>query len=133
MKQTDDDQDFATRFAEALQPFISRDRDRGRSWADIGADLGVTGPGVRKQLAGGTPSIRTIALAYEKYGVAVPYRGVEFGKAVAPKRRGRTRRATENQLSLPFEITAPPSAKTLVLKRIPKGIRRYRLQLVIGA
>jgi hypothetical protein len=132
MKQTDEDQRFASRFAEALRPFISRDRNQGKSWAKIAEALGVTAPGLQKQLAGGTPSIRTVALAYEKYGISVPYRGVGFAKALASKGRGRKRRTTENQLFLPFDIVAPASSRTIVLKRIPHGTRRYRLQLIIG-
>jgi hypothetical protein len=132
MKKTDEDRQFALRFAEALQPFVSRDRGKGRSWAQIGADLGVSGPGVQKQLAGGTPSIRTIALAYDKYGVSVPYKGIELAKVIA--RKGKIKRGPMSglQLSLPFEITAPVSSKTLILKRLPRGVRRYRLELVIG-
>ncbi len=133
MKKTADDRQFALRFAEVLHPFVSQDRDKGKSWAQIGADLGVSGPGVQKQLAGGTPSIRTIALAYEKYGISVPYKGIEVAKTVARKRRTRAAETkTGPQLSLPFEITAPASFRTLVLKRLPRGVRRYRLQLVIG-
>lgn len=132
MKQTADDERFAKKFAEALQPYISQDRDAGRSWAKIAADLGVTAPGLQKQLAGGTPSIRTIALAYEKYRISVAYGGIEIAKAVSAKQKKSRRRTTDNQLLLPFEITAPAFSRDLVLKRIPQGVRRYRLQIVIA-
>jgi hypothetical protein len=132
MKRTEEDQRFAARFAEALAPFVAGEREKGRSWAQIALDLGVTAAGLQKQLAGGTPSIRTIALAHSKYGLSVPYEGVEISKAITSRKRGKSRRGAENQLLLPFDIIAPVSSKALILRRAPFGIRRYRLQLVIA-
>jgi hypothetical protein len=133
MKQTDEDARFAQRFARELQPHIASDRDGGKSWAEIAKALGVTAPGLQKQLAGGTPSIRTIALAYDRYKVSVPYEGIEIAKALATKRSKRkTGRPYENQLLLPFDITAPAFSRGIRLKRMPQGVRRYRLQLLIA-
>ncbi len=132
MKQTRADRDFARRFGEALNPHISRERELGKSWAQIGSELGVTGNGLQKQLAGGTPSIRTIAFAYRKYGLSVRYQGIEVAKAISGRRKGKRASEGEGQLQLPFEITAPPSSKRLLLMPVSKGLRRYRLQLTIG-
>jgi transcriptional regulator with XRE-family HTH domain len=132
MKKTEEDRLFASRFAEVLQPFVSRDRDNGKSLAEIAAELGVTAAGLQKQLAGGTPSIRTIVRAYKKYGVSVPYEDTEIAKAVSSKGRRRNGQAIERQFLLPFDIIAPAFSKALVLKRIPQGVRRYRLQLTVG-
>src|SRR5690348_9597064 len=121
MKQTEQDRQFAGRFAEALQPHVTREQEEGKSLAEIGSKLGVTGPGLQKQLAGGTPSIRTIALAYRHYKIAVSYEGIDFAKAVAGKKKAL--RVPEKQLLLPFEITAPAASKSIVLKLVPGGIR----------
>lgn len=130
MKQTDEDRRFAARFASALQPFVSRDRDEGKSLAEIAADLGVTAAGLQKQLGGGTPSIRTIALAYKKYLLSVPYEDIEFTAEIAQKRR-RSKNAAEGQLLLPLDITIPKSCKALVLRRVPQSVRRYTLKLTV--
>jgi hypothetical protein len=132
MKRTDEDRSFAARFAEALHPHVLRERNNGRSLVQIAAGLGVTAPGLQKQLNGGTPSIRTIALAHGLYGVSVPYEGIEISRAVSTKRKGKQKKSSERQLLLPFEITVPAASKDLVLKLVPQGVRRYRLQLTVG-
>jgi hypothetical protein len=132
MKRTDEDRSFAARFAEALQPHVVSERNKGRSLVQIAAGLGVTAPGLQKQLNGGTPSIRTIALAHRVYGVSVPYEGIEISEAVSTPRKGKQKKRSERQLLLPFEITLPAPSKNIVLKLLPQGVRRYRLQLTVG-
>jgi transcriptional regulator with XRE-family HTH domain len=129
MKQTEEDRRFAGRFAYALQPYIAREQDKGRSLAEIARELGVTGPGLQKQLAGGTPSIRTIALAHAIYKISVPYGGIEFTKSLSAKRKYKE--TQERQLHLPFEITAPTIAKEVGVKLVSNGIRKYRLHLTV--
>lgn len=107
------------------------ERTKGKTLAQIAARLGVTAAGLQKQLGGGTPSIRTIALAHAIYEVAVPYEGVDISKAVSVKKRKR-QRVEERQLVLPFEITAPAPSTDLVLKLLLHGVRRYRLQHTVG-
>src|SRR5438270_580558 len=102
MKKTDEDRLFATRFATALQAHVDRELRSGKSMAKIAEGLGVTGWGLQKQLNGGTPSIRTIALAYAKYGVSVPYDGIAISKALTKKRK--TAKNSDRQLFLPFQI-----------------------------
>src|SRR5581483_6281317 len=131
MKQTREDKRFATNFAKALQHFITREQSKGRSIGDIAAELGVSGPGLMKQLAGGTPSIRTVALAHALYGISVPYTGINFAKGLRNKTKKKQKPERE-QLLLPFEITAPAQATGLGLKLLPRGIRTYRLQLTIS-
>jgi transcriptional regulator with XRE-family HTH domain len=132
MKQTDDDRLFSTRFAAALEPHVSRERDKGKTLAEIASRLGVTAAGLQKQLSGGTPSIRTIAFAYAIYGVSVPYENIEIARAMSAKRRKKRAEAAEEQLFLPFDITAPPRSKQMSLKLVSRSVRRYRLQLVVG-
>jgi transcriptional regulator with XRE-family HTH domain len=131
MKRTAEDREFARRFARALQPHVIDEKDRGKSLAEIARKLGVTAAGLQKQLAGGTPSIRTIALAYATYGISVPYRDIEVTKAMSGKRKRKQVQLSEQQLIFPFEIVAPPSSSGLSLKPVPKSLRRYRLQITI--
>jgi len=131
MKQTKADKDFALRFAEALGPHIEGEKLKGRSIAATARRLGVSGPGLLKQLNGGTPSVRTVALAYAEFGVSVAYEGVDVGKALSRRRGRRPKPSDANQLLLPFEITAPPSSQRLVLKLLPKSARKYHLQLMV--
>jgi transcriptional regulator with XRE-family HTH domain len=131
MKQTKADKDFAVRFAAALGPYVAGEREKGESLASIAKRLGISGPGLLKQLNGGTPSVRTIALAYTVFGISVPYAGVDVAKAVSSKRSRKAGPPYGSQLLLPFEITAPPSSQRLVLKLVPKSARRYHLQLMV--
>ena len=129
MKQTSADKDFALRFAAALGPYVDKEKQKGLSVAAIAGRLGVSGPGLLKQLNGGTPSVRTIALAYASFGISVPYQGVDVARAVSSKRRRNSKAAYLDQLVLPFEITAPLSSERVVLKLVPRSRRRYQLQL----
>jgi hypothetical protein len=133
MKQTPEDRRFAERFAQALQPHIDREQyEEKKTFGQIAAKLGVTAPGLQKQLDGGTPSVRTVALAYAAYGVAVDYDGIDVARTVGPKRRRKQSHVSERQLFLPFEITARPPSKRLTLEMIPKGVRKYRLRITVG-
>ncbi len=129
MKKTKEDDRFAMLFAEALQPHIDLELASGKSLTKIAKGLGVTGWGLQKQLGGGTPSIRTVALAYALYGVSVPYQGIPFTKALSKKRRAR--QSPERQLLLPFEIMTPAPANRVTLKLLPRGVRKYQLRLSV--
>lgn len=129
MKKTKEDGLFALRFAEALQPHIDRELAAGKSLRKIARGLGITSWGLQKQLNGGTPSIRTIALAYALYGVSVPYGGIPVTKALSKKRRKG--RDPERQLLLPFEITTPAPRDRVTLKLLPRGVRKYQLRVSV--
>jgi transcriptional regulator with XRE-family HTH domain len=130
MKQTPEDRQFAKLFAQALQPYVDRDLRRGESMARIGARLGVTGPGLQKYLDGGTvPSLRTVVRAYLEYKVSVPYEGFDIARSAAA--RWKRREPAEQQLLLPFHITAPSPKERLTLKLEPTGVRRYQLQVTL--
>jgi hypothetical protein len=129
MKKTDEDRLFAARFAAALQGHVDREIQSGKSMTKIAEGLGVTGWGLQKQLNGGTPSIRTIALAYAKYGVAVPYDGIAVSKALTKKKKAT--RNSDQQLILPFQIIAPPTGNDVSLKLLPAGVRKYQLRLLV--
>ena len=133
MKQTPDDLRFAGDFAAALGPHISAERRKGRSLSHLANELGVTEPALQKCLGGrSTPCLRTVALAFDKYGVSVPYSGIEFvGRAAAKHNGGRKQNRLLEQLFLPFEIAAPGPRDRLDLKLLPTGTRRYQLQVTL--
>ncbi|HWZ96865.1 MAG TPA: hypothetical protein VN025_03820 [Candidatus Dormibacteraeota bacterium] len=132
MKQTLEDKLFSNRFADALAPHVARERKKGRTLADVASSLGVTAAGLQKQLSGGTPSIRTIALAYELFRVSVPYKSVEIARIMSAKQNKKRKGANEEQLFLPFEISAPIRPKRMSLKLVSTNVRRYQLQLTVG-
>jgi len=132
MKWTYKDRDFAKSFAEALQPHIVREQEKGKSLKEIAAKLGVTAWGLQKQLSGGVPSIRTVALAYELYRVSVNYDGIPVKRAIAGKGKRHRSRVSERQMLLPFNIIAQPPSTRLELKLVPKRVRTYRLQITVG-
>jgi len=132
MKQTKQDREFARKFANALLPHVTARRDKGVSLTEIAEELGVTAAGLQKQFAGGTPSIRTVALAYAIYGVSVPYGDVAITKAISRKGKKKRPDAPDQQLLLPLDITVPPTSRRVELKPVPKTLRQYRLQITIG-
>jgi transcriptional regulator with XRE-family HTH domain len=133
MKQTREDLRFAGDFADALRPHIAKEQGDGRSLKQIAEGLGVTEPALKKYLAGQTtPSLRTVVLAFDRYGVSVPYSGVSFA-GVARGRRGHRKRESSplHQLVLPFEIQSPGPESRLELKLLPTGVSRYQLQVTL--
>ena len=132
MKQTPEDLRFAGDFAEALRPHIAEDKKKGRSLRQIAERLGVTEPALKKYLSGRTtPCLRTVVLAYDRYGLSVPYSGVTFMGVGTKRKRGRKRSNQLQQLFLPFEIQTPSSDDRLGLKLLPTGTRRYQLQVTL--
>jgi transcriptional regulator with XRE-family HTH domain len=134
MKQTPEDLRFAGDFAEALRPHVAEETEKGRTLKQIAEGLGVTEPALKKYLGGRTtPCLRTVVLAYDKYGVSVPYSGVSFtGGLHGGRRRGRTRSSNPlQQLFLPFEIQTPGPEDRLELKLLPTGVSTYQLQVTL--
>jgi transcriptional regulator with XRE-family HTH domain len=133
MKQTPEDLRFAGDFAEALTPHIAGETRKGRSLKQVAEGLGVTEPALKKYLTGRTtPCLRTVALAYDRYGVSVPYSGIVFlGGTVDRRKRSRKRSSALQQLTLPFEIQSPHPNDRLALKLLPTGVRRYQLQVTL--
>jgi transcriptional regulator with XRE-family HTH domain len=133
MKQTPEDLRFAGDFAEALQPHIFKEKERGISLKQIAEKLGVTEPALKKYLGGKTtPCLRTVVMAYDKYGVSVPYSGVSLaGGTRAKRKRTESKSSPLQQLFLPFEIHAPSPGDRLALKLLPTGTSRYQLQVTL--
>lgn len=133
MKQTPEDLRFAGDFAEALRPRVMGEKRKGLSLKQIAEELGVTEPALKKYLSGRTtPCLRTVALAYDRYRVSVPYSGINFVGGATGKRKHRDKQSTPlQQLSLPFEIHTPSPEDRLALKLVPTGVSRYQLQVTL--
>lgn len=132
MKQTADDLRFAGDFAQELFPHVSAERSKGRSLKQIASDLGITEPALKKCLTGrNTPSLRTVVLAFERYGISIPYSGIAFIGSDMGMRKRRKKSASLSQLLLPFEIETPGPNDRLNLKLLPTGARRYQLQVTL--
>jgi transcriptional regulator with XRE-family HTH domain len=132
MKQTPEDLRFAEDFADALRPHIANERKGGLALKHIAEELGVTEPALKKYLSGRTtPCLRTVVLAYDRYGVAVPYSGISFAGGGPRKRPGRKQSSPLQQLLLPFNIQTPSSEDRLALKLLPTGVGRYQLQVLV--
>jgi transcriptional regulator with XRE-family HTH domain len=109
------------------------EKGKGFSLKQIAKELGVTEPALKKYLSGQTtPCLRTVALAYDRYQVSVPYSGINFvgGNSKGRKRRGK-QSTTLQQLSLPFEIHTPRPEDRLALKLVSTGVSRYQLQVTL--
>ena len=132
MKQTSDDLRFAGDFADALRPHVLVEREKGRSLKQIAVELGITETALKKCLTGrNTPCLRTVVLAFDKYRVSVPYSGVALFSGSLMGQRRRRKSVPLSQLTLPFEIEAPSPNDRLALKLLPKGVRRYQLQVTL--
>ena len=53
-------------------------------------------------------------------------------RTMSAKRTKKRKEATEQQLFLPFEITAPARSRRMSLKLVSTSVRRYQLQLTVG-
>jgi len=106
MKRTEEDIVFAAAFARELiihygrvsGPRAGRRRMRDEEFAGT---LGVSRSALKKYLKGrAMPGVRTLVLAYERYGINLPYLGTPLFKG------SRTRRPHQitGQLLLPFSI-----------------------------
>ncbi len=134
MKQTPEDLRFAGDFADALRPHVIAEKRNGRSLKQIAKGLGVTEPALKKYLSGRTtPCLRTVALAYDRYHVSIPYSGIKFvGGAISRRKEYKDKQSSPlQQLALPFEIYTPGAEDRLALKLVPTGVSRYQLQVTL--
>lgn len=127
MKRTPEDTEFAAQFGRELKGKYDAAKRRGMTDAEFAESVGVVRAQLDKYVRGeAVPGIRTIALAKQKYGIAVPYDGVVVSKSA----RGRRRIEQQNQLELPFVIWAEgPGEYDLKLR--PVSARRFALDVVI--
>jgi transcriptional regulator with XRE-family HTH domain len=129
MKRTPEDTTFAFEFGRELKARYDSAKRQGLSDEDFAKSIGVVRAQLDRYLRGeAVPGIRTVALAYRKYGIATPYGQTP---AAAPLTgRKRRRKGTDNQLELPFTVWAEgPGIAELKLK--PVSARKFALLLTI--
>ena len=127
MKRTDEDQQFGAEFAKRLKPFYERALTEGQTEKDFARRLGVDRGGLQRYLrTNAMPSFRTIVLAYQEFGITIPYAGIRSTTLIS-KRGKRRRTPSEQQMYLPLTIEAPDGEVDVVIKR--KSPQRIRLQL----
>jgi hypothetical protein len=134
MKQTLEDEAFAVGFGQELRQHYERSTQAGAGGGALSdeafaATLNVTRPALKKYLAGAaTPSISVIVLAYERYGINVPYAGTPlFNKKSRLKRNA----PGGTQLVLPFSVQSFGST-SVHAKIEPRGENRFALMVDIG-
>ena len=127
MKRTPDDSLFASAFGRELRLKYTDAKRSGVTDATFAESIGVKRAQLDKYLRGeAVPGIRTLALVKRKYGIAIPYDGVD----VLKRRSKPNRAAIADQLELPFVIWAEgPGQFDLRLR--PVSARKFALDLVV--
>jgi transcriptional regulator with XRE-family HTH domain len=131
-ERTADDDAFVARFAPALKRAYKKAKAEGMTDQDFAESIGVERPQLNRYLDGDSmPSVRTVAFAHRKYGIAVPYRRMSLQDAL-PKTGPKQKPAPLTQMVLPFTIQAEKTAARVGLKLDPVSSRRFALRLIVG-
>jgi len=131
MKRTPEDDDaFVAQFAEELNLHYRRAKKREVTDQDFADSIGVKRAQLDRYLEGGPlPSLRTVALAYQNYGIAIPYAGIPISPVVGSS-RPRRRKAKTEQLLLPFTLRAE-GPRRVDVKIEPLSARTFQVRLTI--
>ena len=128
-KKTELDEEYAEAFAGKLRPHYLAAKSKGQSDRAFASTLEISDTQLQNYLVGrATPSLRTVALAMDKYRIAVPY-----GKLPANRLLGRHASKTpkSGQLLLPFSIRQR-TAKKIALSVNRKSANQIDFLLKIG-
>jgi transcriptional regulator with XRE-family HTH domain len=126
-KRTPEDAAFAARFGRELKAKYDQAKEKKITDAVFAESIGVMRAQLDKYLRGeAVPGIRTVALARRKYGIAVPYDGVDVSRV----RNGARQASAPEQLELPFVIWAEGQGH-FDLKLRPVSARKFALDLVV--
>lgn len=132
MKRTPEDVSFSIAFGQALKLHYDRvtaglpDR-RSMSDEQFAATLDVSRPALKKYLTGrAMPGLRTVVLAFRRYGIAIPYSGTTLFHR-------QTKRSTADpvQLVLPFSVKTM-DASTVAASVKPLDSNRFELRVHVG-
>src|SRR5664280_3534095 len=105
MKRTPEDTAFALEFGQELRLRYENAKKNAVSDNDFAESIGVVRAQLDRYLRGeAVPGVRTVALAYRKYGIALRYGGTPVVAALTRRTRGR--KAILDQLELPFTVWA---------------------------
>jgi transcriptional regulator with XRE-family HTH domain len=129
MKRTLQDDDFAAHFGRKLNVKYSEAKRSGVTDQVFATSIGVERAQLDRYLRGeAMPSVRTVALAYQKYGITVAYGSAKPHLALRREKRGGEAKPT--QLLLPFSIRSE-GTENVEVKLRPLGTRKFELQLTI--
>jgi transcriptional regulator with XRE-family HTH domain len=128
-KKTELDERYAKAFAKEVRPHYLLAKKKGMSDRAFADTLGVTDTQLHNYLEGAaTPSLRTVAVALERYAIAVPYGSIPTKRLLGI---GAKKAARPEQLVLPFSIH-PRAAKRIGLRVERHSGRKIDLVLKIG-
>jgi len=130
MKRTPEDDSFAVDFGRELTVKYSRAKRKGVTDQAFAASIGVARAQLDKYLRGeAVPSVRTVALALRKHGVAVPYDKIPVHGSLG--RKQRPKKAIETgQLLLPFTILSE-GPERIGVRFKPVSTRNFEVHLMV--
>jgi transcriptional regulator with XRE-family HTH domain len=131
-ERTTDDDAFVARFAPALKRAYRKEKGKGATDQVFAESIGVERPQLNRYLDGESmPSVRTVAFAHKKYGIAIPYNRISLQDAL-PKRNRKKKPEPLTQMVLPFTIQAEKAAARVDLKLDSVSARRFAFRLIVG-
>lgn len=131
MKRTGDDDAFVDQFAPALRREYEKAKREGMSDQVFAESIGVERPQLNRYLDGDSmPSVRTVAFAYRKYGIAIPYNRVSLRGALPIRGRKKKPEALA-QMVLPFTIQTEKAAARVDLKLDSVSARKFAFRLIV--
>jgi transcriptional regulator with XRE-family HTH domain len=131
MKRTIDDDAFVAQFADELRRNYDLAKKQGVSDQVFAESIGVERPQLDRYLDGkAMPSVRTVAFAFQKYQIAIPYRRISLQRAL-PKSRRKKLPPPPIQMVLPFTIQTEKAGARVDVKLSPVSTRKFVLRLTV--
>jgi transcriptional regulator with XRE-family HTH domain len=125
-KHEKEDRKFIKDFAHQLESHYKNAKLSGISDEAFAESLDVSRQALQDYLdAKAMPTIRTLALAVDRYGVDLGYKGTEFRAS----RRGQLATRAEEQLTLPFVFVSPDPRVALKLGPVTENTVTFGLQI----
>jgi transcriptional regulator with XRE-family HTH domain len=131
MKRTIDDDAFVAQFAGELRRIYDVAKKKGLSDQVFAESIGVERPQLDRYLDGkAMPSVRTVAFAFQKYQIAIPYRHISLQQALLKSGRKKIPPPAV-QMVLPFTIRTEKAGAKVDVKLSPVSARKFVLQLTV--
>jgi transcriptional regulator with XRE-family HTH domain len=130
-ERTTDDDAFVAQFAPALKRAYEKAKAERMTDQVFAESIGVERPQLNRYLDGESmPSVRTVAFAHQRYGIAIPYNRISLQDALP--RRGRKKRSEPPaQMVFPFTIETEKAGDRVELKLDPVSARKFSLRLIV--
>src|SRR5271168_3100582 len=132
MKRTPDDDAFVTQFASESRKRYELAKNLGMTDQAFAESIGVERPQLDRYLDGkAMPSVRTVAFAFQKYQIAIPYRRISLQRAVPKTGPRRKPSSSSSQMVFPFTIQTEKAASRVDVKLSPVSARKFVLRLTV--